>query len=79
MKHLRSFKLFENKEEETLHIFDFDDTIVDSPSFEELAIEYLKEDVTIKEPKVVCISFDATMSFVITPAISSGFIVRNFS
>lgn len=34
---------------ETLHIFDFDDTLVNSPSFEELAIQYLKEDVTIKD------------------------------
>ncbi len=33
---------------DTLYIFDFDDTIVDSPRFEELAIKYLKEDVTIK-------------------------------
>ena len=32
-----------------LYIFDFDDTLVNSPSFEELAIEYLKEDITIKD------------------------------
>lgn len=32
-----------------LYVFDFDDTLVNSPSFEELAIEYLKEDVTIKD------------------------------
>ena len=45
MKHL---KLFENfQKDETLYIFDFDDTIVDSPSFEELAIEYLTENRTI--------------------------------
>jgi len=36
-------------DEETLHVFDFDDTLVNSPSFEELAIQYLKEDVTIKD------------------------------
>jgi hypothetical protein len=49
MKHLISFNLFESKSsDETLYIFDFDDTIVDSPRFEELAIKYLKEDVTIK-------------------------------
>lgn len=33
----------------TLYIFDFDDTLVNSPSFEELAIEYLKEDLTIRD------------------------------
>jgi hypothetical protein len=32
-----------------LYIFDFDDTIVNSPSFDELAINYLKEDITIKD------------------------------
>ncbi len=35
----------ENKD--TLYIFDFDDTLVNSPSFEELAIELLKEDLSI--------------------------------
>lgn len=35
----------ENKD--TLYIFDFDDTLVNSPSFEELAIEFLKEDLSI--------------------------------
>jgi len=35
--------------ENVLYIFDFDDTLVNSPSFEELAIEYLKEDITIKD------------------------------
>jgi len=39
---MKYLKLFENfQEDETLYIFDFDDTLVDSPSFEELAIEYL--------------------------------------
>lgn len=32
-----------------LYIFDFDDTIVNSPSFDELSINYLKEDITIKD------------------------------
>lgn len=32
-----------------LYIFDFDDTLVNSPSFDKLAIEYLKEDITIKD------------------------------
>jgi len=35
--------------ENVLYIFDFDDTLVNSPSFEELAIKYLKEDITIKD------------------------------
>jgi hypothetical protein len=35
--------------ENVLYIFDFDDTLVNSPSFDELAINYLKEDVTIKD------------------------------
>jgi hypothetical protein len=32
-----------------LYIFDFDDTLVNSPSFDELSINYLKEDITIKD------------------------------
>ena len=38
-------EFLENKD--TLYIFDFDDTLVNSPSFEELAIEFLKEDLSI--------------------------------
>lgn len=49
MKHLSPYILFENKSvDETLYIFDFDDTLADSPRFEELAINYLKEGVTVK-------------------------------
>jgi hypothetical protein len=45
MKHL---KLFENfQESDTLYIFDLDQTLVESPSYEELAIEYLTENTTI--------------------------------
>ena len=45
MKHL---KLFENfGTDDTLYIFDFDDTLVDTPSFEELAIQYLTESQNI--------------------------------
>lgn len=47
MNHIKPFHLFETKED-VLYIFDFDDTLVNSPHFEELAIEYLKEDVSIK-------------------------------
>lgn len=36
-------------EKDVLYIFDFDDTLVDTPSYEELAIQFLKEDVTIKD------------------------------
>jgi len=38
-------EFLENKD--TLYIFDFDDTLVNSPSFEELAIQFLKEDLSI--------------------------------
>jgi hypothetical protein len=49
MIHLKSFKLFESESnDDTLYIFDFDDTIVDSPRFEELAINYLRENVSVK-------------------------------
>ena len=45
---MKYLKLFENfQKDETLYIFDFDDTLVDTPSFEELAIEYLTENQTI--------------------------------
>ena len=47
---MKYLKLFENfQEDETLYIFDFDDTLVDSPSFEELAIEYLTENKSISD------------------------------
>lgn len=42
---IKKFDDFENK---TLYVFDLDDTLVKSPSFEERAIEYLKEDISIK-------------------------------
>jgi len=49
MKHILTYNLFESKSnDDTLFIFDFDDTIVDSPRFEELAINYLRENVTTK-------------------------------
>lgn len=49
MKRILSYKLFEVKSEEELYIFDFDDTLAQSPSFEDLVISYLKEDVTFKD------------------------------
>lgn len=48
MKKIKKFYEF-LESNDTLHIFDFDDTLVNSPSFEELAIEYLSEDVTIND------------------------------
>lgn len=45
---MKYLKLFENfQKDDTLYIFDFDDTLVHSPSFEELAIQYLTENQNI--------------------------------
>jgi len=45
---MKYLKLFENfQESDTLYIFDLDQTLVESPSFEELAIQYLTENTTI--------------------------------
>jgi hypothetical protein len=47
---MKYLKLFENfQEDDVLYIFDFDDTLVDSPSFEELAIQYLNENQNISD------------------------------
>ena len=48
MKIQRFYEFIKEDKEEILYIFDFDDTLVLNPSFEALAIEYLKEDVNIK-------------------------------
>lgn len=32
-----------------LHVFDFDDTLVHTPSFEDIAVKYLKENLTVKD------------------------------
>jgi hypothetical protein len=47
MKYLKIFETF--KKIDTLYVFDFDDTLVNTPEFEDFAIEYLTEDVSIKE------------------------------
>jgi hypothetical protein len=47
MKYLKFFENFQN--DETLYIFDLDQTLVESPSFEELAIEYLTENQSISD------------------------------
>lgn len=43
------YKFEEFSKVETLHIFDFDDTLVNTPSFEELAINFLKESTSISD------------------------------
>lgn len=53
---IKTFDQFTQVDKDTLYIFDMDDTIVNSPSFEELAIEYLKEDLTIKDLLVKSVS-----------------------
>jgi hypothetical protein len=35
--------------EKELHVFDFDDTLVHTPSFEDIAVKYLKENLTVKD------------------------------
>jgi hypothetical protein len=47
MKYLKLFETF--KKDDTLYVFDFDDTLVNTTEFEEFVIEYLIEDVSIKE------------------------------
>jgi hypothetical protein len=45
---MKYLKLFENfQEDDVLYIFDLDQTLVESPSFEELAIQYLNENQNI--------------------------------
>ena len=41
-------KTFESYNSDILYIFDFDETIVKTPSFEELSIDFLKEHVSIE-------------------------------
>ena len=47
MRYLQKYENF-NTIDDILYIFDFDDTIVDTPRFEDLVIELIKEDVTLK-------------------------------
>jgi hypothetical protein len=50
MNFIKSYKLFESiTDENTLWIFDFDDTLVDSPRIEEQIFDFLNEDLTIKD------------------------------
>jgi hypothetical protein len=47
MTKIKNYNEYTNQD--VLYIFDFDDTLVNTPSYEELAIQFLKEDVTIKD------------------------------
>lgn len=47
---MKYLKLYENfSEDEVLHIFDFDDTLGESPEFEDLVRPLIKEDMTFDE------------------------------
>jgi hypothetical protein len=46
MVKIKKFENFSN--EETLYVFDYDDTLVVTPEFEELAIDFLRENVTME-------------------------------
>ena len=48
MKYLQIYEKFNNSSDDTLYIFDLDDTLAQSPKFEDLAIEFLKEETSIK-------------------------------
>jgi len=48
MTRIKRFESFEISDSETLYVFDYDDTLVVTPSFEELAISFLKESITIE-------------------------------
>lgn len=53
MKYLKLFE--EIATNKTLYVFDLDDTLVETPSFEELSIEFLKENVNIKDILISCV------------------------
>lgn len=46
---MRFLQTYENFNSEPIHIFDLDDTLMNSPSFEELVIQIIKEDVSVKD------------------------------
>lgn len=52
---MRYLKLFESLDN-TLYVFDFDDTLVNTPRFEDLVIEYLRENSSIKDIIQSCVS-----------------------
>lgn len=46
--HIKSFEKFQN-DSKTLYVFDFDDTLVDTPSFEEVVKKLIVEKITAKD------------------------------
>lgn len=38
-----------NIDQQTLYVFDFDDTLVVSPRYEDIAIKFLNENLTVKD------------------------------
>lgn len=55
MKIKKFFEFNINKIDDILYVFDFDDTLVETPEFEELAFPYLKENATVSELINKCI------------------------
>lgn len=47
MEKIKSFSQFNNQD--ILYVFDFDDTLAESPSFEDIALKYIKENLTVAE------------------------------
>lgn len=45
MEKIKSFLDFHN---DILYVFDFDDTLAESPSFEDIALKYINENITVK-------------------------------
>lgn len=46
---MKFIQTYENFSGETIHIFDLDDTLMESPSFEDLVLKLIKEDVTVND------------------------------
>lgn len=46
---MKFIQRYENFTTEPVHIFDLDDTLMNSPSFEELVIKLIKEDVSVED------------------------------
>jgi hypothetical protein len=42
-------KIDKFEEYDTLYVFDFDDTLVETPRFEDLVLKYLNEDYSVKD------------------------------
>lgn len=46
MEKIKNFSTFHS---DILYVFDFDDTLAESPSFEDIALKYLNENLTVKD------------------------------